>query len=237
MILRAPRIPERKRKLLLKAFILDTTATQAAGMAGVSRVCANRWFRHWRETIYHALRRAPRFEGEVEMDQSFIGGRGKKKSAAVIRRLAGLTTAQVIKRGKTLKKQRPNGVQVLGILQRNGDIYTQVIHRADSRTLLPIIHLVVAPGSTIYTDKWAAFEKLKLDVGYIHQAINHSLEYSDRKGRHINGVEAFWSFAKHRLGNFKGISRTTLPLHVKECEFRYNHRDTGKALKKLLDNK
>ena len=70
--------------------------------------------------------------------------------------------------------------------------------------------------------------------GYRHYRINHSKEYSDRKGTHINGIENFWSFAKRRLAKFNGVSRKTFLLHLKECEFRYNHKHD--MLKTLQDN-
>lgn len=229
MIIRAPRISKRKQNTLLKCFTLDTTASQAAALAKVSRPCANHYFRHWRERIYLSLDRAPRFEGDVEIDQSFFGGRSKKKDAALVRQLAGLTRKQLIRRTKKITPQ--NIIEVVGFLQRSGGVYTHLVERSDIDTLLPLIRLVVAPGSKIYTDKWASFNPLSGD-GYKHYSLNHGIEYVDRRGRHINGIERFWSFAKTRLVRFHGLSRVTLPLHIKECEFRWNHReDLSVALK------
>ncbi len=48
----------------------------------------------------------------------------------------------------------------------------------------------------------------------------------------MNGIENFWSFAKRRLAKFNGVSRETFLLHLKECEFRYNHK--GNVLETLL---
>ena len=39
-----------------------------------------------------------------------------------------------------------------------------------------------------------------------------------------SGIESFWAFAKHRLARFKGLPRHTFYLHLKECEFCFNHR-------------
>jgi transposase len=41
---------------------------------------------------------------------------------------------------------------------------------------------------------------------------------------HINGIENFWGIAKMRLAKVRGLNRATLHLHLKECEFRFNHR-------------
>lgn len=225
------RLPKKKVRALIKCFALDLTALQTKQMCKVDKNTANLWFRYFREQIYIASTRAPRLAGEVEIDQAFFGGRGKKKDAALVRRLAGLPTREILKRSKKLKPTPRT--QVIGILERGGRIYVQPIPKADANTLLPIIHLVIEPGSTIYTDMWGGFNKLKLEK-YTHKSINHATEYSNRKGVHINGVEAFWSFAKHRLDKFKGIPKVTALLHLKECEFRYNNKDVAKALKVLL---
>lgn len=230
MILRAPRLATKKQNALIKAFVLDLTATQAGLLNAIHRNTVNLWYRHYREVIYQASRRAPRLTGEVEIDQAFFGGRKKKKDAALVRRLAGLPERTILKQRKPKPEKRS---QLMGFLQRGGLVYTYQIQKADAKTLLPIIHMVIEPGATIYTDQWGGFNKLKLDK-YTHKAINHSLEYSDRKGTHINGIESFWAFAKHRLDKFKGIPKATALLHIKECEFRYNNKDIAKALKTLL---
>jgi len=46
-----------------------------------------------------------------------------------------------------------------------------------------------------------------------------------RGKKHINGIESFWSFAKTRLSKFNGVSQKTFYYHLKECEFRFNHRN------------
>jgi len=45
-----------------------------------------------------------------------------------------------------------------------------------------------------------------------------------RDEAHINGIEGFWGYAKSRLAKFHGMNRHTFYLHLKECEFRFNHR-------------
>jgi transposase-like protein len=110
-------------------------------------------------------------------------------------------------------------------------VYTQVIKNASKQELLPIVRQIVRKRSKIYTDKWSAYDGLVFD-GYKHTRINHSKQYSDRRGGHVNDIENFWSFAKRRLAKFNGVSRETFLLHRKECEFRYNHK--GAILETLL---
>ena len=58
----------------------------------------------------------------------------------------------------------------------------------------------------------------------------------DANGKnHINGIENFWGYAKHRLSKFKGIKKDNFLLHLKECEFRYNNGNNSEILyQKLL---
>jgi len=82
--------------------------------------------------------------------------------------------------------------------------------------------------------------KAELGMLEVDQAKHLCVEHSDDQfvdGRsHINGIESFWAFAKHRLIKFKGVPRYTFYLHLKETEFRFNHRrdNVYKAMLKLL---
>jgi len=88
-------------------------------------------------------------------------------------------------------------------------------------------------GSTIYTDGWKAYDGLILN-GYEHYRVYHSKNEFARGKSHVNGIESFWSFAKRRLAKFNGLTDDKFFLHLKECEFRFNHRNENleqKALK------
>jgi transposase len=55
--------------------------------------------------------------------------------------------------------------------------------------------------------------------------VNHSKGFVSKKTKnHINGIEGFWSYAKHILYNYRGVSRYYFPMYLKEIEYRYNHR-------------
>ena len=202
-------MPIRTREKLLACFAHDLTAAQAAMMTRVNRNTVNVWYRNFREQILAEIEREiPRFSGEIELDESYFGGPRRKLYAADRR-----------KRGRGAE----NKVPVFGVLKRDGRVYTQVIKNASKQELLPIVRQIVRKRSKIYTDKWSAYDGLVFD-GYKHTRINHSKTYSDRRGGHVNGIENFWSFAKRRLAKFNGVSRKTFLLHLKECEFRYNHK-------------
>lgn len=227
-----PGISKKQEGILLKCFILDQTAAAAASLAKCHRNSANLFFRTIRERMMRSSLKTPRFFGDIEMDVSFFGGSNRKKVRAALKRLEGLPHDQYVARSREIRERLR--FKVFGIMERGGKVYVRRIAREDSRTLMPLVRLVVEQGSTVYTDKWRGFSELGLD-GYTHIGINHKIEYVDRKGRHINSIESFWSFCKRRFAHFNGIPRSTLPLHLKECEFRHNHRaDLTKAVKSLL---
>ena len=66
-----------------------------------------------------------------------------------------------------------------------------------------------------------------------HYRVKHSK--NEFANNHINGIENFWGYAKHRLSKFKGIKKDNFLLHLKECEFRYNNGNNSEILyQKLL---
>lgn len=210
MLVKYGKLSDYRLKKLLRCFCEDLTATQSARVTGINRNTVNRYYRLFREKIASYQESMDKgFKGEIELDESYFGGKGKGR------------------RGRGTAK-----IPVFGILKRNGRVYTQIIRNATKREIRPIIKRLVSSGSTVYTDKWRAYDGLVVD-GYKHYRINHNRdEYSDKKGNHINGIENFWSFAKRRLTKFNGIRAKDFYLHLKECEFRYNER--GNLYQKMI---
>ncbi len=77
-------------------------------------------------------------------------------------------------------------------------------------------------------DGWRGYNGL-VDLGYGHFRVDHSKDEFARARVHIEGV---WGMAKVRLSKLKGLPKHTLHLHLKETEWRYNHRTSDKP--KLL---
>lgn len=138
--------------------------------------------------------------GEVEMDESYFGGKRKGNRG----------------RGASGK------VPVFGILERNGMVKVEVIPDVSARTLLDMTVKKVRRGSIVYTDKFRSYDSLMF-CGYRHLKVDHGKRFVTGKV-YINGLEGFWSFAKERLIKFHGVSKEKFPLYLKEMEFRYNNR-------------
>jgi len=57
-----------------------------------------------------------------------------------------------------------------------------------------------------------------------HYRVHHSANEFARGRRHINGIESFWSYAKTRLARLRGSCSDAFFSHLKETEWRFNHR-------------
>ena len=143
-------------------------------------------------------------QGDVEVDESYFGPkrvRGKRGRGAG---------------GKTV---------VFGLLKRGGQVVTHIIPDCRKRTLQRLIRGQVDLDSVIHSDGWPGYDGL-VDMGYKkHLRVNHGKnEFATRKS-HINGIEAFWGYAKTRLAKYRGIREEHFYFHLKECEFRFNNRN------------
>lgn len=207
------RISSKQFRQLVRYFVLDLTASQIALLTGLNRNTVNRYLLAIRERIAHFCETQSPFGGEVEVDESYFGARrikGKRGRGAY---------------GKTI---------VFGIFQRNGHVYTELVTDCRKPTLQGIIRGKVALDSVIYSDGWRGYNGL-VDVGYgKHLRVDHGKDEFVRGRAHVNGIEGFWGYAKTRLVRFRGIHKRTFYLHLKECEFRFNHR--GEDLYQLLLN-
>jgi transposase-like protein len=107
---------------------------------------------------------------------------------------------------------------------------------ASKAALQAVIRGRASLASVINTDGWAGYNGL-VDLGFNkHFRVEHREDEFARQLNHINGIESFWSLAKRRLARFCGVPRHTFYLHLKETEFRFNHRNQNlyKALLNFL---
>ena len=94
---------------------------------------------------------------------------------------------------------------VFGLLKRGDQVYTEIVPDASKRTLQAIIRGKTDPLSVINTDGWPGYDGL-VDIGFDkHFRVNHGHNEFVKGSSHVNGIEFFWSFAKHRLAQFNGV--------------------------------
>lgn len=207
------RISEKKFREILDYFCLDIEATKISKLSGISRNAINRILKQIRILIAKECENISKLQGEIEIDESYFGAK----------RIRG-------KRGRGAGGKTP----VFGMLKRDGNVYTQVVTNCKAKTLIPILReFSQLDQSTIYSDSWKAYDGL-VDYGAKeHYRVKHCQSEFANGRNHINGIENFWGYAKHRLSKFKGISKENFYLHL--CEFRYNTKSNQEDLyKKLL---
>jgi hypothetical protein len=151
----------------------------------------------------------------VEVDETYIGGLARNMHKA--RRERVITSNGVA--GKTA---------VMGLLERHGPggiskVRTFVIDDRFSRTLHPIIHKHVEPGTPLMSDTLAGYQGL--ESTFVHAVVNHAEKYVDGIV-HTNGLENFWTLFKRCI---KGTHVSVEPFHLfryLDAEaFRFNNRD------------
>ena len=205
------KVSEAKFRQFVKLFCVDLNATQIAKVANLNRNTVNRLLQGIRERIALACEVESPVSGEVEVDESYFGAR----------RVRGLRGRGA--RGKTI---------VFGLFKRQGRVYTEIVPDCSRATLQGIIRGRVNPESVIHSDGWRGYNGL-VDLGYQkHYRVQHSDNEFANGQSHINGIESFWAYAKTRLVRFRGVHKHTFYFHLKECEFRFNHR--GEDLYKII---
>ncbi|WP_339864946.1 IS1595 family transposase [Paremcibacter congregatus] len=209
--MRKSRLSQFKQQRLIEHFVAGTTARCAASLVGVNFKTSAYYYRRLRELITFELAQQEHevFNGEIEVDESYFGGRRKGRRG----------------RGAVGK------IPVFGLLKRGGKVYTKIIPDASSTTIYPISEGKVIPDSIGYSDCWRSYNVLDVS-DFKHFRINHSKLFADEKN-HINGIENFWNQAKRHMRKFNGIPKENFGLFLKECEWRFNNSDPSLQLTQL----
>jgi transposase-like protein len=149
--------------------------------------------------------------GIVEVDETYIGGKGQNKHGNHPR-----------KRGAS------NKFAVIGAVERDGNVVARVLDHVTKEAMQRFVRETVSTDvSLLASDEHAGYRSLCRTRGgeYTHGAVYHSRRQYVAGAIHTNTIEGFWSLIKRGVvGTYHKVSKKYLPLYVAEFQFRYNNR-------------
>jgi len=187
---------------------------EVARSLGVTQKTA--WFMMHRIRLALQDESGGKLGGEVEVDETYIGGLARNMHAD---------------RRKKKFQGRTGGagkVAVLGLLERGkkgqSKVRSHVIPEAWKEVARQVIRKSVEPGSSIYSDEHGAFYDLNKE-GFQHDFVRHAETYVDGVV-HTNGLENFWSLLKRGIkGTYVSVEPFHLFRYLDEQAFRFNNRE------------
>ena len=151
------------------------------------------------------------FDGPVEVDETYFGGRRQNMSNSKRKELADNGRGPA---GKTA---------VVGAKDRaSNKVAATVVENTDAPTLQSFVKDHTAQDATVYTDDSSAYKGLPFD----HDTVTHSLSEYVKGDVHTNGIESLWSMLKRaHKGTFHKISPKHLDRYIQEFAGRHNLRN------------
>ena len=167
------------------------------------------WFMLQRIRLGLQDERGGKLSGEIEADETFIGGKARNMHAK--------------KRHKKTHGRGPvDKTIVAGVLERGGEVRTTVVTKRRKKQLQGLIRDNVESGAALFTDELKSYDGLESD--YAHEVINHAEAYVNERV-HTNGMENFWSLLKRGLhGTYVSVEPLHLFRYLDEQAFRFNNR-------------
>lgn len=152
-------------------------------------------------------------DNDVEIDETFVGGKNKNKHA----------------NKKSDHAQGGSGkALVVGMIERGGKIIARKIENRQTETLTGEIVYNIKTSATLHTDEHLGYNAVR--KMYKHGIVNHSAGQYVNGNSHVNTVEGFWSLLKRGIfGIYHFTSKKHLQKYVDEFTFRYNTRHNSEA--------
>ena len=180
--------------------------------------------------MLHRLRMAihaqsfDKFGGEVEVDETFIGGQARNMHQG--------------KRDRVMKGKvagRSHMTAVVGAIKRTSDggpsqAAVRVIKNTRRSSVMPFVREhVSAEAAILYTDSLRSYEQHPVEPEFAHQVVDHAVSYV-QGDIHTNAAENFWALMKRMLkGTYISVEPFHLFRYLDEQVYRFNNRKKSDA--------
>jgi transposase len=205
------KLSKKEQQKMIEFFVLGVTARSAADLMEMQPNTAALFYRKIREVIAHYLAQdaSQTFNGDFVLDESYFG------------------------ESRTSKKYKADEDKhaVFGILSRDGKIFTRLTGQTNAELLTAVAPNLLVPDSVVYINGYHADQAL--DVNEFYQERVSQVDDPEHAKYLIGETENFWNQTKRMLRKYNGIPKTTFPLFLKECEFRFNYGTPKQQLKTL----
>lgn len=202
---------------LLSSTRCGISAVQLQGEIDVTYKTAWRMLKEIRTMLGYDEERDRRLYGRVEMDETLIGGR--PRVGDIPNGMRGVPAWIAA-----------NKTTVVAVVERGGQVRTQVVPDRTSDTLRGVAAAHVDSSATLYTDEFRLYKRVGADFAEHHQ-IKHKDKVYVSGHVHTQTVEGFFGLVKNAIsGTHHWVSPQHLQKYLDEFAFRYNHRDSDVPL-------
>ena len=121
-----------------------------------------------------------------------------------------------------------------GIDHDTPECFAVLVEHRNAATLLPIIPEFILSGTTILSDRWAAYNSIEsVPNNNEHQTDNHSVNFVDSETHaHIQNVENIWMRMKRKKKHQMGQYNTLLSTHL--AEFMWQRKSGDRPFETLI---
>lgn len=164
------------------------------------------------------------FEGIVEMDETYVGGKPRKAN----------------KREDDIQHTRGRGTEktpVVGMVERGGMVKVEVVsnRKLTQRALSAIVlKNTDTTKATLVTDEYIGYQGMAKFIK--HFMVNHKIQFS-ANGVHTNTIEGFWASIKRSwYGQHHHYSDKWAQHYISEVAYKYNNRKNQNTFNDLVSH-
>lgn len=202
--LKGAHLSERKVRELIKLFAEDLTATHIASITGISRITVNAYFKLIRTHIAKFCEE----KNPLHYSNGTLG-------------FLPLENGSMTASDPGLKKS------FYGIFKSSDAVHAYKMSNIDGQWLYDWLKgKIEGDKDTIEKHHLQMYSGIADFNNVRLYRINGTIPNMPRSKSYSDEVDIFWGMLKSRLIKFRGLNSSTLYLHVKETEFRYNYRDS-----------